>query len=60
MRADWMHANSALQTLSASNFYRVNSSRVPLRVAEYADGWMLRKQMYKGDALADLKAACIE
>lgn len=60
MRADWLHANSALSNFRVPPiFIGSNSSRVPLRVAEYADGWMLRKQMYKGDALADLKAACL-
>ena len=59
MRADWLQANSAQHKFRMPPiFIGSNSSKVPLRVAEYADGWMLRKQMYKGDALADLKVAC--
>ena len=41
-------------------FIGSNSSHVPLRVAEYADGWMLRKEMYKGNALDDLKKAILK
>ncbi len=60
MRSDWSQADRALSNFRIPPiFIGSNSSRVPLRVAEYADGWMLRKQMYKGDALADLKAACL-
>lgn len=60
MRADWLHASSVLSNFRMPPiFIGSNSSRVPLRVAEYADGWMLRKQMYKGDALADLRSACL-
>ncbi|MEQ8662245.1 MAG: LLM class flavin-dependent oxidoreductase, partial [Gammaproteobacteria bacterium] len=35
-----------------------NSARVPARVAAWADGWMTRRELYPGDALADLRAAC--
>jgi probable F420-dependent oxidoreductase len=35
-----------------------NSKSVPGRVAEYADGWIVFRDMYKGDAPADLRLAC--
>lgn len=35
-----------------------NSKSVPGRVAEYADGWMVYRGIYKGDAPADLRVAC--
>jgi hypothetical protein len=31
---------------------------VPDRVADYADGWIVYRGRYEGDAVADLKAAC--
>ncbi len=35
-----------------------NSTRVPQRVAAYANGWIVFNGRYKGDAVRDLKAAC--
>ena len=35
-----------------------NSKSVPDRVAEYADGWIVFRGLYKGDAPADMRAAC--
>jgi probable F420-dependent oxidoreductase len=35
-----------------------NSAAVPDRVADYGDGWIVFHGRYKGDAIADLKAAC--
>ena len=35
-----------------------NSRAVPDRVAEYANGWLVRKNLYRGDPFADLKVAC--
>ena len=35
-----------------------NSKFVPGRVADYADGWMVYRGRYEGDAVADLRAAC--
>jgi hypothetical protein len=35
-----------------------NSSKVPARVADYADGWMPIYEKYEGDPLVDIKAAC--
>ena len=35
-----------------------NSSAVPARVADYADGWIVFNGRYQGDAVADLRAAC--
>ncbi len=59
MKGDWREANSCLSRFQMPPiFIGSNSSKVPLRVAEYADGWMLRKQIYKGDALSDLRVAC--
>ena len=59
MKADWLQANRFLRKFRMPPiFIGSNSSKVPLRVAEYADGWMLRRQIYKGDALNDLKVAC--
>jgi probable F420-dependent oxidoreductase len=37
-----------------------NSSAVPQRVADYADGWIVFDGRYQGDALADLERACAE
>lgn len=37
-----------------------NSSKVPARVADYADGWMPIYERYEGDPVADLRAACAE
>jgi probable F420-dependent oxidoreductase len=37
-----------------------NSSKVPARVAEYADGWMPIYDRYAGDPIADLRAACAD
>ena len=37
-----------------------NSSKVPSRVADYADGWMPIHERYEGDPLRDLKNACDE
>ncbi|MFT4562450.1 MAG: putative F420-dependent oxidoreductase [Gammaproteobacteria bacterium] len=37
-----------------------NSGSVPGRVADYADGWIVFDGRYKGDAIADLKDACVE
>lgn len=37
-----------------------NSSKVPARVADYADGWMPIYDRYAGDPLADLQQACSE
>ena len=36
-----------------------NSKWVPERVADYADGWIVYRGRYEGDAVADLKAACV-
>lgn len=36
-----------------------NSKSVPGRVADYADGWIVYRGVYKGDAPADLRAACV-
>ena len=35
-----------------------NSNKVPERVAEYADGWLARGDVYKGFPALDLKQAC--
>lgn len=35
-----------------------NSKQVPERVADYADGWIVYRGRYPGDAVADLRAAC--
>ena len=35
-----------------------NSKWVPDRVADYADGWIVYRGRYEGDAVADLKSAC--
>lgn len=35
-----------------------NSSKVPARVADYADGWMPIYERYEGDPVADLRRAC--
>jgi|TARA_B110000495_G_C22988202_1_gene581621 probable F420-dependent oxidoreductase len=35
-----------------------NSSKVPARVVDYADGWMPIYEKYEGDPLVDIKAAC--
>ena len=35
-----------------------NSSKVPARVAEYADGWMPIYDRYAGDPIDDLRQAC--
>jgi probable F420-dependent oxidoreductase len=35
-----------------------NSKWVPDRVADYADGWIVYRGRYEGDAVADLRAAC--
>ncbi len=35
-----------------------NSKSVPGRVADYADGWIVYRGIYKGDAPTDLRAAC--
>lgn len=37
-----------------------NSNKVPKRVAEYADGWLARADVYKGSPSLDLKQACEE
>jgi probable F420-dependent oxidoreductase len=37
-----------------------NSNKVPLRVADYADGWMPIYDRYEGDPVADLRRACDE
>jgi len=37
-----------------------NSSKVPARVADYADGWMPIYERYEGDPVADLRRACGE
>ena len=59
MKADWNRARFDAGTFQRPPiFIGSNSSHVPSRVAEYADGWMLRKEMYKGDALNDLRRAC--
>ena len=36
-----------------------NSKSVPARVADYADGWIVYRGVYKGDAPTDLRAACV-
>ncbi len=35
-----------------------NSSKVPARVVDYADGWMPIYEKYEGDPLSDLNEAC--
>lgn len=35
-----------------------NSKSVPERVADYADGWIVYRGIYQGDAPTDLRAAC--
>lgn len=35
-----------------------NSKWVPARVADYADGWIVYRGRYEGDAIADLREAC--
>ena len=37
-----------------------NSKWVPGRVADYADGWIVYRGRYEGDAIADLRAACAQ
>lgn len=37
-----------------------NSKSVAGRVADYADGWIVYRGMDKGDAPADLRAACLD
>lgn len=37
-----------------------NSKWVPARVADYADGWIVYRGRYQGDAIADLRAACAQ
>ncbi|MEC8147279.1 MAG: LLM class flavin-dependent oxidoreductase [Pseudomonadota bacterium] len=60
MKSDWQRAKGMGEGFDVPPiFIGSNSSHVPLRVAEYADGWMLRKEMYKGNALDDLKKACL-
>ena len=59
MKSDWQRAKDMGEGFDIPPiFIGSNSSHVPLRVAEYADGWMLRKEMYKGNALDDSKKAC--
>jgi probable F420-dependent oxidoreductase len=36
-----------------------NSKWVPGRVADYADGWIVYNGRYQGDAIADLREACL-
>lgn len=37
-----------------------NSAAVPGRVASYADGWIVFNGRYEGNAIGDLKKACVE
>ena len=49
-----------LQTGGPPIYIGSNSSKVPARVADYADGWMPIYERYEGDPMADLRRACDE
>jgi|LNFM01.1.fsa_nt_gb probable F420-dependent oxidoreductase len=47
-----------LQAVGPPIWIGSNSKWVPGRVADYADGWIVYRGRYEGDAIADLRAAC--
>ena len=48
-----------LQTVGPPVWIGSNSKWVPGRVADYADGWIVYNGRYQGDAIADLREACV-
>lgn len=52
------HGAPALQGAGPPVWIGSNSKWVPDRVADYADGWITRRELYEGDAVADLRRAC--
>jgi alkanesulfonate monooxygenase SsuD/methylene tetrahydromethanopterin reductase-like flavin-dependent oxidoreductase (luciferase family) len=65
MREIWYHVNEQ-NRLANRNKNKIdpliwigsNSNEVPKRVAEYADGWLARRDVYIGSPPADLRLAC--
>lgn len=47
-----------LQVVGPPIWIGSNSKWVPGRVADYADGWIVYRGRYEGDAIADLRVAC--
>lgn len=47
-----------LQPIGPPVWIGSNSKWVPGRVADYADGWIVQRDLYPGDAIADLRTAC--
>lgn len=48
-----------LQAVGPPVWIGSNSKWVPGRVADYADGWIVYNGRYQGDAIADLREACV-
>ena len=48
-----------LQSVGPAIWIGSNSKWVPGRVADYADGWIVYNGRYAGDAIADLREACV-
>jgi len=65
MREHWAAINTAqkfgedkVQIFNTPVWIGSNSKYVPDRVAAYADGWLNRRELFKGDPVKALKIAC--
>ena len=65
MREYWAAMNTEqniredkIQVFNTPVWIGSNSKHVPDRVAAYADGWLNRRELFKGDAVKALKMAC--